>query len=153
MGVNVRPFCLEVLEKLSQYYEIFIFTASSPNYANTMVNFLDPNSKFINGILTRNNCMETKNGFFIKDLRIIKNRDLKNVILVDNLAHSFGFQIDNGVPILEWHNDKKDQELKYLKDYLIEAAFVDDVREHNRRRLRLSELAELSPEELNLNFE
>jgi CTD small phosphatase-like protein 2 len=97
--------------------------------------------------------METKNGFFIKDLRIIKNSDLKNIILVDNLAHSFGFQLENGVPILEWHNDKKDQELKYLKDYLIEAAFVDDIREHNRRRLRLSELADLSPEELNLNIE
>ena len=35
--------------------------------------------------------METKNGFFIKDLRIIKNRLLKNTIMVDNLAHSFGF--------------------------------------------------------------
>ena len=52
--------------------------------------------------------METKNGFFIKDLRIIKNRELKNMILVDNLSHSFGFQLDNGIPILEWHNDPKD---------------------------------------------
>lgn len=66
--------------------------------------------------------METKNGFFIKDLRIVKNKDLKHMILVDNLAHSFGFQIDNGVPILEWHNDKNDTELKQLMPYLIEAA-------------------------------
>lgn len=35
--------------------------------------------------------METKNGFFIKDLRIIKNRELKDIVIVDNLAHSFGF--------------------------------------------------------------
>lgn len=52
--------------------------------------------------------METKNGFFIKDLRIVKGKDLKKMILVDNLAHSFGFQIENGVPILEWHQDKND---------------------------------------------
>ena len=35
--------------------------------------------------------METKNGFFIKDLRIIANKELKNMLIVDNLAHSFGF--------------------------------------------------------------
>ena len=53
--------------------------------------------------------METKNGFYIKDLRIIKKKPIEKMIIVDNLAHSFGFQIENGVPILEWHNDKNDQ--------------------------------------------
>jgi hypothetical protein len=53
---------------------------------------LDPEAKYINGILNRSNCMETKNGFFIKDLRIVKNKDLKHMVLVDNLAHSFGFE-------------------------------------------------------------
>lgn len=52
--------------------------------------------------------METKNGFYIKDLRIIAERDLKDIVLVDNLSHSFGFQIDNGIPILEWHDNKDD---------------------------------------------
>lgn len=59
-------------------------------------------------MLTRWNCMETKNGFYIKDLRIIAERNMKDIILVDNLSHSFGFQIENGVPILEWHNDRED---------------------------------------------
>ena len=34
--------------------------------------------------------METKNGFMIKDLRILKDINLKDVIIVDNLSHSFG---------------------------------------------------------------
>ena len=55
--------------------------------------------------------METKNGFFIKDLRIIANKQLKDILIVDNLAHSFGFQIENGIPILEYHNDQNDCEL------------------------------------------
>jgi CTD small phosphatase-like protein 2 len=63
--------------------------------------------------------METHNGFRIKDLRIIKNRDLKNVILVDNLVHSFGFQIDNGIPILDFTNNKDDRELIGLEAMLI----------------------------------
>lgn len=44
--------------------------------------------------------METQNGFFIKDLRIIQNRELKDIIMIDNLAHSFGLQVTNGIPIL-----------------------------------------------------
>jgi CTD small phosphatase-like protein 2 len=35
--------------------------------------------------------METKNGFFIKDLRILKGKNIKKTVIVDNLAHSFGF--------------------------------------------------------------
>lgn len=66
--------------------------------------------------------METKNGFFIKDLRTLKDVDLSSSIIVDNLAHSFGLQIDNGIPILEWNSDEKDEELKYLTEYLIKAS-------------------------------
>ena len=92
--------------------------------------------------------METKIGFFIKDLRIIKNYDLKTMVIVDNLAHSFGFQIENGVPILEFHNDKHDRELKFLTNYLIEAETWNDLREFNKNRLRLNELAEMKIEDL-----
>lgn len=93
--------------------------------------------------------MQTKNGFFIKDLRIIRNKDLKDVIIVDNLAHSFGFQIDNGIPILEWHSGE-DSELYYLKRYLMEAATHDDVREFNIKNLKLGVLAAREPEELGI---
>ena len=44
-------------------------------------------------------------GYFIKDLRIFSNRDLNNLIIIDNLAISFGFQLLNGIPILEWTGD------------------------------------------------
>jgi CTD small phosphatase-like protein 2 len=78
--------------------------------------------------LSRANCFATKNGFFIKDLWILKNLDLKNILIVDNLTHSFGLQIANGVPILEWTNDPEDRELKYLSYYLMEASQFSDVR-------------------------
>ena len=94
--------------------------------------------------------METKIGFFIKDLRIIKNRELKDMIIVDNLAHSFGFQINNGVPILEWHDSFKDHELFYLKNYLTEAAEAEDVREFNRNRLKLDDMKNMMKEDLHI---
>ncbi len=92
--------------------------------------------------------METKNGFFIKDMRILKGKKLEHTVLVDNLAHSFGFQIENGIPILEWMDDKSDTELKHLMGYLIECAQCDDVRVFNREKLKLMDLAEMKFEDL-----
>ncbi|CAD8196949.1 unnamed protein product [Paramecium pentaurelia] len=137
---NIRPYLAYFLDNLSTFYQIFIFTASSPGYALALVDYIDPLEDKILGIFTRNHCLETKNGYFIKDLRILRDVDLKNIIIVDNLTHSFGFQLENGIPILEWTDDEKDQELKYLVDYLIEASQYEDVRDYNRQKLKLYEL-------------
>jgi CTD small phosphatase-like protein 2 len=76
---------------MSEYWDIYVYTASTSSYANAIVNFLDPDGSLILGILNRSNCMETKNGFFIKDLRILKGKSLEKTVIVDNLSHSFGF--------------------------------------------------------------
>ena len=115
---------------MSQKYEIIIFTASTQYYADAIINHIDPENKYISYVLTRKHCMQTKNGFFIKDLRIIKNRDLKDMVIVDNLLHSFGLQIDNGIPILEFIDNQHDQELYYLEKYLNEAYAFDDLRDY-----------------------
>ncbi|CAD8137321.1 unnamed protein product [Paramecium octaurelia] len=147
IGINIRPYTTLFLQQLSQHYTIYIYTASSSAYALAIINYLDPTKQFISGIMTRNNCMETKNGFFIKDLRLIGNKDLKDILIVDNLAHSFGFQIENGIPILEWYSDQNDQELKYLIDYLMDAVKYPDLREYNTKKLRLDDLIEFHIEE------
>ena len=100
---------MEFLERMSKIYQIYVFTASTVDYATPIVDYLNKSKKTILGVLHRKNCMETNKGFFIKDLRIIKNRDLKNMIIVDNLVHSFGLQIENGIPILDFTNNKNDR--------------------------------------------
>ena len=126
---------------MSQKYEIIIFTASTQYYADAIINHIDPENKYISYVLTRKHCMQTKNGFFIKDLRIIKNRDLKDMVIVDNLLHSFGLQIDNGIPILEFIDYKRDEELKHLERYLNRLYDAEDVRVFNRRELRLKDIS------------
>lgn len=59
---------------MANYFEIFIFTASTVSYAKPIIKLLDPAESYILGLLTREHCMATQNGFFIKDLRIIENR-------------------------------------------------------------------------------
>jgi len=119
-------------------FEIVVFTASTYPYASLIVQTLDPESKYINQILSRNHCLMTKNGFFIKDLRMIENRKLKDVLLLDNYVHSFAFNVENGIPILEWRGDKQDDELMHMLVYLEEVAKAEDVRKHNKTRLDLA---------------
>jgi CTD small phosphatase-like protein 2 len=53
----------------------------------------------------------------VKDLRVI-NRNLANMVLVDNAAYSYAFQLDNGLPIIPYYEGKNDYELKALQTYL-----------------------------------
>lgn len=41
-------------------------------------------------------------------MRILGDRDLKDVVLVDNAAYSYGLQLDNGIPIIPYYDNKKD---------------------------------------------
>ena len=142
LNIGIRPHARKLLNDLNKYYEVIVFTAASREYANAVIRLLDPKNEIITSIMSRENCFETKNGFLIKDLRVFSNRDLKNIIIVDNLAHSFGLQINNGIPIISWTGDSEDKELLNLSDYLIAAAFVDDVRKFNRSKLNLEQLVE-----------
>jgi CTD small phosphatase-like protein 2 len=37
---------------------------------------------------------------------------------VDNSPHAYGYQIDNGIPIVSWYDDDKDTELLKLIGFL-----------------------------------
>ena len=128
INVLVRPFVNEFLIKMSKFYEIVIFTASVPQYANPLLNILDRN-KCITHRLFRQHCISLY-GLFIKDLRRI-GRELKDTILLDNNPISYLVNQDNGLPIKTWHSNKNDQELIKiipLLEYLAKFE-VNDVRE------------------------
>ena len=132
---------MEFLKVISKFYEVFIFTASCDAYANYIIDKLDPEGKYVKGILFRKHCWHTKKGIFIKDLRIIRDREFKNMVIVDNNVHAFALQLDNGVPILEWKKDRNDMELKYILYYLLKLAESDDVRTFNNKVLKLKGLS------------
>jgi len=87
----VRPYCLDILQELSKHYELVVFTASHSCYANVVLDYLDPKKQYISGRLFRENCVTTDEGVYIKDLRVISNRNLSDMVLIDNAAYSFGF--------------------------------------------------------------
>ena len=76
----------------------------------------------------------------MKDLRVIGNRDLKDMVIVDNSVYSFAFQIDNGIPIIPFYKDPNDEEMLHLIYYLNCLANVEDVRQQNRAAFELYKL-------------
>ncbi|OMJ77109.1 hypothetical protein SteCoe_23381 [Stentor coeruleus] len=139
LNVNIRPYAQDFIKIASQDYEIVIFTASYRQYANAILDYLDPLNKYIAYRLYREHCYDY-NGYFIKDLRILGNRDLKDMILVDNSLVSFALQIENGIPISPWTVNSDDSKLCILLDYLYILKGARDVRCVNRNVFGLSKL-------------
>ena len=106
---------------------------------DAVLNYLDPRNELIDARLYRHNCFLVK-GCYVKDLRIFQERKLKNIVIVDNYVHSFGKQLSNGIPIISWYDDKKDEELLSLIDYLQILSAADDVRVINRKTFKLEKL-------------
>lgn len=70
------------------------------------------------------------------------------MVLVDDSVYSYALQINNGVPILKWKNNKNDEELKYLFEYLLKMHSSSDVREFNRNHFKLEKIISIAMEKL-----
>ena len=116
----IRPYCIQFLEEMSKFYEIVIFTAALKDYADSILDILDPNKKLIRYRLYRQHT-SISGVTFCKDLSKI-GRYLGRTIIVDNLADNFKLQPNNGIHIWTWIDDMKDTQLndlgKILKDLI-----------------------------------
>ena len=148
--VLVRPGTIEFIKKVSEFFEVIIFTASISKYALPLLDILD-NEKKIKYRLTREHCTFI-NGIYIKELKKL-NRNLKDVIIVDNSPLAYAFDAENGLPITTWYEDKEDQELLHIFPILQFLANVDDVRDYIYKFVFNNEIQyEAAYEIVSLNF-
>ena len=119
--LKLRPGLFEFLEEMSKFYEIILFTASSQDYAETLIDSIEENKKYFSYKFFRQHNIIIENDF-VKDLSRI-GRDLDKVIIVDNIPQNYRLHKNNGINIKGfWGEDLDDKILLNLKEILIKIA-------------------------------
>ena len=109
--IHLRPGINEFLHEMLDCFTIVLFTSSIKEYADAVINCFDPKNEFFKHRFYRDHCQKSKNGKLIKDFSIFPNLYLKNCQLVDNSCAHYVNMINNGVPIINFVNNKDDNEL------------------------------------------
>lgn len=84
----------------SVFTQLVVWTASGQAYADAIINMLDPDRTLFAARLYRDSCTRHR-GLCVKDLRRL-GRPMDSIILLDNFVYSFGFTLNNGIPITPW---------------------------------------------------
>ncbi|KAH3732828.1 NLI interacting factor [Pelomyxa schiedti] len=126
MYCKKRPFVDTFLAEVSTLFEVVVFTASQSDYASKLVEALDPKKELIAHCIHRDGCVFVE-GNYLKDLTVL-GRDLSKTIIVDNSPHVFGYQMNNGIPIVSFTDSSEDNELEKLLPVLHQLAVTEDVR-------------------------
>ena len=120
-SLNLRPGLTEFLEEMNKYYELIIFTGSTQEYANLLIDVIEQDKIYFVQRLYRNHLIIIDNEF-TKDLSRI-GRPLDKIIIVDNKPQNFRLQKENGICIKSfWGEDIYDTALINLKNILVKIA-------------------------------
>lgn len=117
--VQPRPGLISFLTGVKPFYEIITFSKLSKNYSESIIRLIEGDKKLFDYNLHRNHCsLIGKN--FVKDISRL-GRDIKTIIMVDDLAENLKAHIDNGILILPYdgNNFREDRVLYELKKMLI----------------------------------
>jgi hypothetical protein len=119
MLCHLRPGLISFMNGLKPFYEIISFTKLSKDYSDIIIKEIEGNKKLFDYNLYREHCTLVGRKF-VKDITRI-GRDMKTIIMVDDLEDNLKDFSDNGILILPYDGDntKGDRVLYELKKILI----------------------------------
>lgn len=121
-----RPGVDDLLTELANKYELVLFTASMKEYADPVLDRIDPH-RAISHRLFRDSCTEIS-GKFVKDLSLL-GRDLKKVIIVDDNPNAYMLHPQNAIPVSSFVDNLYDRELASVISFFKVAERYEDLRE------------------------
>ncbi|XP_059385116.1 CTD small phosphatase-like protein 3 isoform X1 [Carassius carassius] len=130
--VIIRPYVKEFLQAMTKHFEMFVYTSAKKEYAEKIVDILDPNKKLFRHRLYQEDCACVL-GHYIKDLTVLE-RDLSKTVILDNAPHTFPYHLMNMIPIKSWIGDQEDRELQKLIPYMEKLVHADDIRNVLKKR-------------------
>ncbi|KAJ8278668.1 hypothetical protein COCON_G00057340 [Conger conger] len=129
----LRPHVKEFLQSMSKIFEMFVYTSAKKEYAEKILETLDPQKKLFRHRLYQEDCACVL-GHYIKDLDVLE-RDLAKTVVLDNAPHAFPYHLMNMIPIKSWAGDREDNELQKLIPYLEKLSETEDFRQVLKRRM------------------
>ena len=119
--LKLRPGLYQFLDEVQKYYEIILFTASSQDYAESLIDTIEEKKKYFEYKFFRQHNIVIENDF-VKDISRI-GRDLDKIIIVDNMPQNYRLHKKNGINIKGfWGENLRDRVLYDLKEILIRVA-------------------------------
>ncbi|XP_056271188.1 CTD small phosphatase-like protein 3 isoform X2 [Pseudoliparis swirei] len=128
----LRPHVKEFLQSMAKIYELFVYTCAKKEYAEKILNILDPQRKLFRHRLYQDDCACVL-GHYIKDLSIL-GRDPSKTVVLDNAPHTYPYQLMNTIPISSWSGAPADRELQKLVPYMEKLSAAEDFREVLKKR-------------------
>ena len=113
----IRPHTYDFLKNLEPFFELIIFTAAKKEYADWILDKIDAKG-LIGYRFYRTHCVMSR-VCHLKDISRL-NRDLRQMLIVDNVQENFSLQKENGIHIKGWYGDTKDTILINLEKLLLE---------------------------------
>ena len=100
----LRPGLFEFLQNMKQYYELILFSSGTCDYVDPIVRLIEKNKKFFEFVLYRQHISFDERGQYFKNLNLL-NRNLRNIIIVDDIERNFKFHKENGICIKPFYGD------------------------------------------------
>ena len=116
---NLRPGLFSFLNAIKPFYELISFTNGAKVYSDSIIKQIEARNKYFDYNLYREHSFLCGREF-LKDISRI-GRDMKKIIIVDNIANNFRLNPENGIQIAPYYGEysKNDTVLFELKKLLI----------------------------------
>ena len=138
-----RPGVDEFIVRMSTIFELGIWTASTPSYAEVVIPFLFPQNIQPSFVWARDRCTLRYNADYgshewVKNLDKLKKRGypLESIIMVDDTPEKLSKHYGNLVRVHPFEGDSSDRELWQLGNYLEHLSQVPNVRQIEKRGWR-----------------
>jgi Dullard-like phosphatase family protein len=114
--LHFRPGLFSFLSDMKPFCELITFTSASKEYAKPIINEIELKNKYFDYCLFREHSVICGNDF-VKDISRI-GRDMKKIIIIDNMEENFRLNKKNGIKIAPYYGDDNDNVLNELKKIL-----------------------------------
>ena len=133
----LRPGLIEFLHIIKQFYELILFSSGTCDYVDPIIKVIEKKENFFEFVLYRQHISFDEKGEYYKDLNLL-NRNIRNILIVDDMKKNFKFHKLNGICIKPFFGDiQKDANLlNLLGQFLIKIRM--DAEETGDIRISLS---------------